>query len=123
MPFNKFGDFRQTMGSLLPQERIYRWQTPTLQNGWVNYGGGYIASGYKELPAGGVALRGLVRDGTANQILTLPASLHPSGHLIFAAETSSGTMRVDVRDNGVVQVSGTTPTWVDLTNIVFWNER
>ncbi len=54
------------------------WQTPTLTNGWVNYGSFYTPSGYFKDKNGIVHLRGQVKSGTMSQaIFTLPTGYRP----------------------------------------------
>ena len=80
------------------------WQTPTLVNGWVNYGSPYTSAGYTKDSNGVVHLRGLVKSGattTGTVIFTLPAGYRPTSDWIFAlvANDLLGQCRVDTSGN------------------------
>lgn len=82
------------------------WQTPSLQNGWLEYSGGFQQSGYMIDKNGFVHLRGLIKSGTIGAtIFTLPVGYRPATTLIFAAVNSSSVGRVDVASSGTVTLS------------------
>lgn len=108
------------------------WQTPTLLNSWVNYGGAFADAAYRSEPGGVVRLRGLVKDGTAAAVIfTLPAAFRPANTLVFIVpgRTSGGTFdsaRIDVQSDGDVIGStsaaitpGGTGAWLSLSDITF----
>lgn len=85
------------------------WQTPTLINGWVNYGPlVYNSAGYYKDTIGTVHLRGLIKDGTVGMtILVLPNGYRPLRQHLFAVEATGVHGRVDVYPAGaVVLISG-----------------
>ncbi|NES77323.1 MULTISPECIES: hypothetical protein [Okeania] len=96
------------------------WQTPTLQNGWVNYGSGYNSAGYFKDSLGIVHLKGLVRNGTANTIFTLPVGYRPAARELHSVATYNNTIgRVDIFSNGRVQRISGSSAWVSLDGITF----
>jgi hypothetical protein len=81
------------------------WNTPTLLNGWVNYGGSFHEARYRKLPSGLVEVRGLIKDGTTTSLtvlFNLPAGYRPAAQLIFATLNSSNLGRMDVTAGGDV---------------------
>jgi hypothetical protein len=75
------------------------WITPTLLNGWANFGGGYQAARYRRLVSGQVEIQGLVAGGTGppQTIFTLPVGYRPAKALIFATIANAGVVaRLDV---------------------------
>ena len=104
-----------------PVDKSPPWIAPTLQNSWVNFGGGYRPAGYK-LEGKTVTLRGLIKDGTttsATTLLTLPAGYRPSIAELFNARTSVGSIAVEVHANGVVYFAGAASSWLSLAGISF----
>lgn len=93
----------------------------SFSNSWINYGSPYPAAGYRRVPGGMVQLKGLVRDGSAGTIFTLPADLRPGNDHIFSAATSPNgtTVRLDINSNGTVEVFSGFTTWVSLSHIIF----
>ncbi|MBD2037669.1 hypothetical protein H6F76_22175 [Leptolyngbya sp. FACHB-321] len=95
------------------------WQTPTLQNGWVNYSKAYNAPAYFKDSLGIVHLKGLVRAGSGN-IFTLPAGWRPASRELHAVATHPGEMgRIDVLTNGQVFMVKGNNTWISLDGITF----
>lgn len=85
------------------------WTAPTLENNWVNYGGGFDSAGFRILPGGDVWAKGLVKDGTINtRVFAWPTGYAPSLSHIFATDTSTGYGRLDARTDGVYAVTGGT---------------
>ena len=97
----------------------------TLQNGWVNYGGGYTDVAISKSSAGVVFLKGLIKSGNtaAGTVLTtLPPGYRPSGRLIFAQATNGDNLRIDVAANGQVMIYNPvagSAGWTNLTGIKF----
>lgn len=97
------------------------WQTPTLLNGWVNYGAGFAAAQYMK-KSGVLNIKGLVKSGTLNSIIfNMPAAYRPSENRILTGtiyaltvgpasgavtahthNTGPTGMRLDVGSNGDV---------------------
>lgn len=84
------------------------WTTPTLQNSWVAYSGGFNAAQYSKTGTGWVYLRGLIRDGTTTGgtlLFTLPTGYRPINEMLFSVANSSGYSRVNIRSTGDVIVA------------------
>lgn len=99
------------------------WNSPTLLNGWENYGTSFTPARYRKLSSGLVVVQGLIRfgTGTAGTVLfVLPAGYRPDNNLIFNVRNTSGaTARLDVKNNGNVQIDeGAATAWLSL-NIQF----
>lgn len=122
------------------------WITPTMQNSWVDYAGGYTPTAYRRI-GNRVFLRGLVKAGTVNtSMFTLPVGFRPPYILladgVFSTVTrasgaaTSGTAhthaitymdmscRININANGTVvqhQSAGNTNdnVYVSLDNINF----
>jgi hypothetical protein len=86
------------------------WHTATLQNSWVNYGGGFANASYRKMPDGRIEIKGLVKNGTLNtSIFTLPAGYRPSESRIFTAvQGNNGVVRLNVASGGDVYTAGAT---------------
>jgi hypothetical protein len=106
------------------------WGPLDYRSGWADYNTTTYAAGqYTKTSAGLVALKGLVKDGTASwdtPIAVLPVGYRPPSRLIFyvgsydtGANRSSGFGRVDVLSNGEVRFMSGTNTWVSLDSIRF----
>jgi hypothetical protein len=99
-----------------------------LGNGWVLYSSTYATPGYTKSADGIVTVRGLIKDGSTSDNITiakLPVGYRPSERLTFSVTTHSGmgyAGRVDVDTNGYLRYrnngSGTN-TWISLSNISF----
>ena len=95
------------------------WTSPTLQNGWVNYGSGWTNLQYTKAADGVVTVRGLVKSGTTTggtTIATLPSGYLPPAQELFAttSTTSSADVfgRVDVTTGGnIIFQSGGSNLW------------
>lgn len=75
------------------------WQSPTLLNSWVNYGGTFNNAGYMKDSLGFVHLRGLIKNGTVTlAAFNLPAGYRPANDTAFVVNSNSAF--------GVVQVLG-----------------
>ena len=95
------------------------WQTPTLQNGWVNFGSGFNTVGYFKDSLGIVHLKGLVRAGSGT-IFTLPAGYRPASRELHAVATHPDEMgRIDVLTDGQVSMVKGKNTWISLDGITF----
>lgn len=88
------------------------WSSPTLQNGWVNYGSGWATLQYTKASDGVVTVRGLIKSGTTTGgtvIANLPAGYRPPGQELFATIANADIFaRVDVTTSGnIIIQSGT----------------
>lgn len=63
------------------------WQTPTLLNSWVNYGGTNATAAYRK-HGGSVYLQGVVKSGTAATIMQLPVGYRPLASIAFLVPCS-----------------------------------
>jgi hypothetical protein len=82
------------------------WIFPTLENSWVNYGGGWRAARYTKL-GNRVYIEGLVKDGTFNlAVLTLLSAYRPSEGLLFATITGNLVGRINIASTGAVYFEG-----------------
>ena len=96
--------------------------TPTLVNGFTNYGGNFAPAGYFKDEFGNVNLRGLVNtagnpDGVT--IFTLPVGYRPPYQLIFTTLNNDATARIDVFTDGAVKVASGSAGWFNLEQISF----
>lgn len=96
---------------------------PTLNGGWVNYGGGTFAdAGYYKDSNGIVHLTGLVKGGStaANYVLmTLPSGYRPTNHYPRPTLTASGTAYIYVEADGEVKIVDQSATWFSLDGFSF----
>lgn len=93
------------------------WNSCSLLNSWVNYGGLYAAAQYRKMPDGRIDVKGLIKNGTLNTgVTTLPASYRPSEYRIFAGlEAGNAAVQLLVRSDGVITTVGaTTNTWLSI---------
>lgn len=104
--------------TILEQEA---WNTPALQNAWINQGGAFNPAGYFKDSNGVVHLRGVVKNGTIDMaIFTLPAGYRPEYeemHIVLTFNNVAG--RVDVFTSGEVVLKVGSTTWVCLDGITF----
>jgi len=95
------------------------WQTPTLQNGWVNYGNTFNNAAYFKDSLGIVHLRGLVRGGSGT-IFTLPEGYRPSGRELHGVSTDPNVAgRIDILTDGQVYKESGSSNWISLDGITF----
>lgn len=99
---------------------VEAWQTPTLINGWVNYGGGFTNVGYYK-DRDRVYLTGMIKSGAGpgNNIFILPAGYRPIARKLFDAISSGTQGRVDVDAAGNVIFMQGSNSWVSLDEISF----
>lgn len=103
------------------------WITPTLINGWTNYGAGYDTAGYLKTPDGLVILKGLLNGGskTSDVSFVLPAGYRPSARKLFPATSGEPwtVSRVDIDTSGNVYATRTGNTWVGIDGVSFYAEQ
>lgn len=102
------------------------WTGLPFVNNWIDYGGGYNPGGYYRDGDGIVRLRGLIKDGTAATICTLPAGYRPGYRILTNGHTSTyGACRVDITTGGEVTLQHSTYSngWVSLDGIHFKAEQ
>lgn len=98
-----------------------RWYTPTLLNGWVNFGAGYNDAGFSKNLDGTVRLRGLLKSGVVgSSMFTLPAGCRPEKICLFGVLVSGLVFgAIEVRPNGDVVPTNGNNTYMLLDNISF----
>ncbi|WP_060788928.1 SGNH/GDSL hydrolase family protein [Geobacillus zalihae] len=100
--------------------------TPTLENGWVNFGSGY-ADARVVREGNTVRIEGIIKGGTYQgvpniRLFQLPPNLRPMKNHIFMCQYSGGTWAAQVSTNGDVIISvnpSTAPSWMSLSGITF----
>lgn len=78
------------------------WQTPTLINGWVNFGSPFETSGFYKDKEGVVHLKGVIKNGVTFPAFQLPEGYRPSKQKIFTAIYNDTIGRLDVDEYGSV---------------------
>ncbi len=115
------------------------WSSPTMVNGWLNYGGVFATVGFSRTAQdamysdeasviyGLVSLKGLIRAGANTYdttIFTLPEQYRPKNRIIFATlQNSMATTRLDILPNGQVRFMGNNVGWYSLDGITFLAEQ
>jgi hypothetical protein len=97
------------------------WKAAALVNGWVNYGGAFGPAQYRAMADGSTMLRGMVKSGVGT-IFTLPGGYTPPFQEIFLVQSTTGTARIDINANGVVNITyqtGGSNAFVSLAGIRF----
>jgi len=84
-------------------------KSPSLQNGWTQYAGGFTYASYYKDADQIVHLTGLIKPGTTTQgtvLFTLPVKYRPSGtELFYVHAATAGGVRVDVNNIGEVRLN------------------
>lgn len=94
---------------------------PAFQNGWGDYGGGFISAAYMKDAHNRVTLRGIVAAGAVpSAIFTLPEGYRPGGAHIFPALSNGHIGRIKIDSNGSVTAeSPSETTWLSLDGVTF----
>jgi hypothetical protein len=100
------------------------WKPFAYLNGWLDYAGPFGPCGYRMLPNGMVILRGIVKNGTDVNILTLPAGYRPGVQVLLSVGTAatSGVCRLDITTAGLLYHTGGNNQWISLNGINFLAE-
>jgi len=118
-------------GNTITFDTTEGWTTPTLENGWVNFGSDYAQVKYYKDKEGRVHLKGLVKDGTLNlHCFTLPVGYRPATNEreIFTINEGAPGMsgpgpgqfgRVDIMPDGRVMMHCNSNLWNSLAGISF----
>jgi hypothetical protein len=77
------------------------WIDAELVAPWVNFGGVYQTAQYRKVDDT-VELRGLVKDGGAATIFTMPAGYRPAAREIFIGSSNNESARIDINSDGEV---------------------
>lgn len=97
------------------------WQSPTLQNSWVAFGGTKQGPRFRRSLLGEVTVEGAVKSGSVSlTILTLPANYRPAADLDFVCWGAAGPFKVTVQSDGQVIPTAGDATESSLSGIRFW---
>lgn len=110
------------------------WKTPSLLNGWVNYGSPSATAGYTKDASGIVHLKGAIKGGSTelnSKIMQLDVGYRPIEQLIFLVPsanvddaTSLMTGCIIIRTDGYVIISTRIGNaWLSLDGISFYGEQ
>lgn len=101
----------------------FPWISPTLSNGWSNFGAPYEPIGYQIDHLGRVRLRGLIAGGTLNTAaFVLPQGYRPSNQRTWIAITNDvwGRTDIDTSGNVVIALNGIgSNVWYSLDLVEF----
>ena len=97
--------------------------SPTLLNGWTNFGGGFQGAGYIEYPDKTAGLSGVIKPGTTTSgttLFSIPGGITPAANHVFISPTAaSGTSfaSVVVEAGGAVKIQNPigTQNWLSLS--------
>ncbi|MEM5567676.1 hypothetical protein AAF695_02760 [Aerococcus viridans] len=97
------------------------WITPTLLNGWTNFGGVYESVGYMKDEFGFVHLKGMVKGGSVGQnIFFLPEGYQPLKSQYHACVSADIVRTLNIQANGGAFISTVASSnWVTLNGISF----
>lgn len=96
------------------------WQTPTLTNGWVNYGSGYNTAAYMKDSLGFVHLKGLIKSGTMTATaFTLPAGYRPIATYDIVVLSNGTVGGVEITTAGLVVPAAGSNVYFSIDNISF----
>lgn len=97
------------------------WITPTLLNGWTDFGGIYETIGYMKDELGFVHIKGMVKDGSVGAILfTLPKGYRPLKFQYHPCFSRDVLNTLTIRDNGDVFIpASASNVWLTLNGISF----
>ena len=111
------------------------WKTPTLLNGWVNYGGASATAGYTKDASGVVHLKGVIKGGSTepiSPIMQLDVGYRPSEQLIFLVPSANiddatgfAPCCIMIRQDGYVTImmEGAGNAWLSLDGISFYGAQ
>jgi len=95
----------------------------TLENSWVVYNANWHTGGYYKDSYNFVHLRGLIKNGTARTIATLPVGYRPAKKMKFPSlmgETvNTHFCEITINTDGTIVASGTDNLWLTLSGINF----
>lgn len=97
------------------------WITPTLLNGWTDFGGVYESVGYMKDEFGFVHIRGMIKGGTVGQIaFMLPEGYKPLKSQYHTCISADVVRILNVQRNGTVLTSPlASNAWITLNGISF----
>lgn len=102
-----------------------QWRSPSLQNGWVNYGGVWTGAEYMKDSTGVVHVHGMVKNGTIGSvpIFNLPQGFRPSATISFPVRTGNAFGFVEIYNNGDVNAQSGNNGHFSLDSIQFMAEQ
>lgn len=118
--FDKCND---NFGELYDGIALNTWNTPSLLNSWATFNSSYDTAQYMIDGRGVVYLRGLIKNGSAGGLFTLPSGYRPAKNHLFPLVSLDvsvyqlGAIRVE-SDGDVVALNYAT-TWLSLAGICF----
>lgn len=109
-----------TAGGVEASGGLLAWQTPTLLNSWVAFGGSKQGPRYRRNLLGEVIVQGAVKSGSVSAtIFTLPANFRPPADLDFVVWATGGPVLVTVQSDGQVVPTSASATETSLSGIRF----
>ncbi len=109
------------------------WTNMTLQNSWVNYGGGtppFTTAQYTKGSDNLVTIRGLIKNPTISgkcplwqPIAVLPAGYRPKEHQVYMLYTNAGAGRLDIKSDGTIACIDLPGGFVALEGVHFMAEQ
>jgi hypothetical protein len=99
------------------------WNTPTLLNGWVAFGGSTETASYYKDEFGVVHIRGMIKGGTGTDgttIFNLPIGYRPSNNKYITIANNNAFAVLSIKTTGNVDTNMTVSNvWISLDNISF----
>lgn len=95
------------------------WITPTLLNGWTPFSTELSTCQYMKDQLGFVHLRGLIKNGTADHLMTLPIGYRPGKNIYFSTVSNWQFGWGNISGDGVVAVHSYNIEWLSMDNISF----
>jgi hypothetical protein len=100
------------------------WITPTLINGWSNFGSGWATMQYRRDSLGMVHIKGFITGGTVGAAaFILPVGYRPTENSMYPSVTASGGStiigRIDVYPAGDVLLNVGGNTWATFNGVRF----
>lgn len=106
--------------ALKADKALEAWISPSLLNGWENYGSGYQDAGFLKDNFGIVRLKGLVKNGSINSVIfTLPAGYRPEASMVLLVNANGGPCYMEIHSSGSVYFTNASTAFVSLDNISF----
>ena len=93
---------------------------PAFTNGWVNFDNLFKHAGFTKDPDGTIHLKGLIKSGTVGATaFTLPVGFRPSNRDLRDEISNNAQGRIDISEDGTVQVNQGVTNWISLFGISF----
>lgn len=96
------------------------WITPTLTNGWTNYGGTEATAAYRKTSYGEVRLKGTIKGGALTAVaFILPLGFRPPNIRRFAVDSNQSPAFVEVYPSGAVALVAGSNAALSLEQVSF----